>query len=229
MTMKKLIPLLLAVALSACSLGPLSLVPTSTPEPTQTNTSTPQPSATPVTPTLTFTLPPTLVGIKTATSTPAITDTPTLGPTNTPFIVTPLFILPTVRMDGFVSVNISLNEIYKAKGCQPSTVRVTVQVASLEGLGYVLLFARFKSLRAERASKWTNIPMTPVGAGTFIYDLSSDQMLEDAYFEESWIEYQIVSTTESGKEIGRTDIFKERLKMLQCVPTPTPTSPNVTP
>jgi hypothetical protein len=71
--------------------------------------------------------------------------------------------------------------------------------------------------------------MSSFGAGTYILDLSSDQMLEDAYFQTAWIEYQIVSTTKSGTEIGRTDIFKERLKMLECVPVPTPTSANVVP
>jgi hypothetical protein len=132
-------------------------------------------------------------------------------------------------MEGFVLVTISQNEIYKAKGCEPSTVRVTAQVDSVARIGYVLLFVRFKSLKAERASKWTSIPMSSFGAGTYIHDLSSSQMMEDAYFETSWIEYQIVSTTKAGTEIGRTDIFKERLKMLACAPTETPTSANVKP
>ena len=229
--MKKILPflLLLIVLVPACSLGPFAAVPTQTPEATQTDTVTPQPTATPVTPTQTFTLTPTLIGFKTATSTPLIVDTNTPTATLPPVIPSPLFIAPTVLMDGFIYVTVSLDEIYKAKGCEPSVVRVSAQVSSMNSVGYVLLFARFKSLKAERASKWTNIPMTPLGAGTFVYDLSSDQMLEDAYFETSWIEYQIVSTTVAGKEIGRTGIFKERLKMLQCVPTPSPTSANVKP
>lgn len=227
--MKKIIPfLLLAVFSFSCALGPLVPVATPTPVPTQTETATPLPTATPVTPTLTFTLTPTLVGIKTATSTPENTATP--EPTSTSFLPTlpPPATLP-VKMEGFVLVTISQSEIYKAKGCEPSIVRVTAQVDNVIGVGYVLLFVRFKSLKAARASKWTSIPMSSFGAGTYIHDLSSSQMLEDAYFETSWIEYQIVSTTQAGKEIGRTDIFKERLKMLECAPQPTATSANVKP
>lgn len=228
--MKKILPLLLLVLFSlACSVGSFAPVATTMPESTQTDTATPLPTETPVLPTSTFTLTPTLVGYKSPTPSPAATDTPTITPTFTQIVVQPLFVLPTVKMEGFVSVTTSLTEIYKAKGCEPSVVRVTAQLSSMTSVEYVLLFARFKSLRAERASKWTNIPMTHLGGGTYIYDLSSNQMLEDAYFETSWIEYQVVSTNKAGREIGRTDIFKERLKMLQCVPTPSPTSENVKP
>lgn len=227
--MKKIILLLLIAILSlACAVGPLLPAPTPTSAPTQTETATPLPTPTPVPPTLTFTLTPTLVGLKTATSTSESTATP--EPTGTSFL--PTLLVPateSVKLDGFVFVTTSLTEIYKAKGCQPSVVRVTAQVENLTSVGYVLLFVRFKSLKAERASKWTSIPMLSFGAGTYLLDLSSDQMLEDAYFETSWIEYQIVSTTQSGAEIGRTGIYKERLKMLECIPAPTPTSANVTP
>lgn len=230
MTMKKTTLLLLSLAIfsMSCVLGPLAPVPTHTPEPTQTETASPQPSPTPVLPTLTFTFTPTLIGIKTTTATPR--DTPTLLPTDTPIPLTSTETLPPpVMMEGFARVTISLTEIYKAKGCEPSLVRITAQVSNPIGVEHVLLFARFKSKKAARTGKWTSIPMTSFGAGTFIHDLSSNEIKDDAYFESSWIEYQIVSTDKNGREIGRTDIFKERLTMLECAPTPSPTSPNVKP
>lgn len=219
MTMRKPLILLLTALFSfACTLGPFVPVDTPTPADTQTDTPTPPPTETPVLPTQTFTLTPTLIGYKTITPTSEFTETPPFSPTVPVTLAVPDTATPPIRMEGFASVNISLNEIYKAKGCEPSVVRVTAQVANAVEAAYVLLFVRFKSLRAERAAKWTKIDMQPVGAGTFIHDLSSDQMLEDAYFETSWIEYQIVSTNQAGTEIGRTDIFKERLKMLECIP-----------
>lgn len=228
--MKKIIPICLFILFSlACSLGSLAPAPTLTPEPTQPDTATPLPTATPVTPTLTFTPTPTLIGYKTATPTLAVTDTPPFIPTSTIAVVPTNTFQPSVKMEGFVSVTTSLTEIYKDKGCYPAVVRITAQVSSMVNVEHVLLFARFKSLKAERAAKWTTIEMDLIGAGTFIHDLSSSEMLEDAYFETSWIEYQIVSATEGGSEVGRTDIFKERLKMLECVPVPTPTSANVKP
>ena len=132
-------------------------------------------------------------------------------------------------MEGFLFINISLTEIYKAGECEPQMVRITAQVQDIGNTAFVSLFVRFKSLTAERASKWTRIYMETIGAGTYLHDLTTAEMKEDAYFQTSWIEYQIVASTQAGKEIGRTDIFKEKIKMLACVPTITPTSASVKP
>lgn len=223
--MKKLSFALLALALSAaCSFGPFVPVPTLTPEPTLTETPTLPPTSTPVPPTLTFTSTPTLIGLKTPTFTPEFSSTPeaTITAFATVTLTASNTAPPPVKTEGFISIAISLTEIYKAKGCEPSVVRVTAQVVDSNAAAYVLLFVRFKSMTAERVGKWTKLDMIPLGAGTFIYDLSSDQIKDDAYFETSWIEYQIVSTSKAGSEIGRTDIFKDRLKMLACDPNATP-------
>lgn len=230
--MKKILIPTVAFLTLACVFGPFVAAPTQTPAPTPTETPSPTLTYTPITPTLTFTLTPTLIGIKTPTLTPEITDTPEVTATLfTPTLATlPNTVVPPVPMEGFHLVTVSLPEIFKAKkGCEPSVVRITAQVSDALRVKYVLLFVRFKSLKAEREGKWTSLPMTLLNPGVYIFDLSTDQMRDDSYFENAWIEYQIVSTTQSGVEIGRTDIFKERLKMLQCVPTPTPTSPNVKP
>jgi len=220
--MKKITSLLfLSIFISACAIGPLA-PPTSTPtfEPTQANTFTPQPTETPVLPTSTFTLTPTLIGYKTITPTPLVTETP-VG-----LLFVPNTLPPPVKMEGFSSVNMSLTEVYKAnRGCEPSVVRATVQVANAAKAKYVLLFMRFKSFQTDRASKWTQIKMTHIGGGTYIHDLSTDQMLEDEFFESSWLEYQVVSTLENGTKLGGTDIFVERLKMLGCRPSGTPYTP----
>lgn len=207
--------------------NPASATPT--PASTSTNTSTPQPTFTPVTPTLTFTLTPTLSGIRTPTATPEITETATLSSV-TPFSLLIPSIVPTeiFNMQGFVFVNVSTTEFYKNRECEPSFVKITAQ-AGLSDTAYVLLFTRFKSLTAERTSKWTKFDMYTIGAGTYVYDVYTDQMLEDAYFQNAWLEYQIVATNTTGKEIARTDIFKEKVKMSTCVPTPPSTLPTVKP
>ena len=202
---------------------------TPTPAFTNTNTFTPQPTLTPVTPTLTFTLTPTLSGIRTPTLTPAITETATVSSV-TPFALITPSIIPTeiFNMKGFVFVNISVTEFYKGRECEPAFVKITAQ-AGLPNTAYVLLFVRFKSLQAERVSKWTKFDMQTIGAGTYLHDVYSDEMLEDAFFQTAWLEYQIVATNVSGTEIGRTDIYKEKVKMLTCVPTPAVTLPTVKP
>ncbi|MCC6985399.1 MAG: hypothetical protein IT309_03145 [Anaerolineales bacterium] len=230
--MKKLAFALLALTLSAaCAFGPLVPVPTPTPAPTQTDTATPLPTPTPATPTLTFTFTPTLIGLKTPTFTPRFSLTPEASITAfTTFTLTASNTAPPpVKTEGFISITISLTDIYKAKGCEPSVARISAQVVDSTAAAYVLLFARFKSKTAERVGKWTKFDMIPLGAGTYIFDLSSDQIKDDAYFDAAWIEYQIVSTTQAGSEIGRTDIFKERLTMLACDPNATPSPVTATP
>lgn len=226
--MKKILSLFLSAVLTFACGGILAPAPTATPVPTATNTVTPLPSPTPVTPTLTFTLTPTLIGIKTPTLDPVASPTPIVSVTPLA-LITPNTVTPTFQLDGFISIISSLNEIYKAGVCEPQVVRITAQVSDINGSAFVLLFARFKSPTAERYGKWTKIDMQSLGAGTFFHDLTTDQIREDAFFQTAWIEYQVVATSQSGSEIARTGIFKERIKMLECVPTPTPTSANVKP
>lgn len=228
--MKKIIilPLFVIVAL-ACSVGSLTPAETPTPEIPPTQTFTPLPTPTPVLPTRTFTPTPTLVGLKSPTPTLESSPTSTVVSVTPLAQITPNTFTPTVQMKGFLFVNTSLTEIFKAGECEPQIVRITAQVADITNTSFVSLFVRFKSLTAERASKWTRIYMETIGAGTYLHDLTTAEMKEDAYFQTSWIEYQIVASTQAGKEIGRTDIFKEKIKMLACVPTVTPTSASVKP
>lgn len=60
------------------------------------------------------------------------------------------------------------------------------------------------------------------GAGTFTHDLTSLEMIGDTSFFNAWVEYQLVTTQSNTRVIGRTDIFSERLTLLECNPTPAP-------
>jgi hypothetical protein len=227
--MKKIfISLFSALLTLSCILQMFNQNTTSIPTPTLTNTLTLQPTLTPVTPTLTFTFTPTLSGVRTSTTTPEVTQTSTANNV-TPFVLfTPGTSTPIFNMQGFVFVTASIPEFYKGTGCQPSSVRITAQ-AGLSDTTHVLLFVRFKSLQSERVSLWTTIDMQTIGAGTYVHDLISTQMKEDQFFQNAWVEYQIVATNSAGKEIGRTDIFKEKVKMSTCVPTLPSTPPTVKP
>lgn len=223
--MKKIIPLLIAVLFSfSCSLGGLSFnsAATATPRFTATKTYTPIPTATPVTPTVTFTTTPTLVGLKSPTPTQENTATPTVSLTPLFKIITPFTATATVQMEGFISVRASVTEFYKGRKCDPSSVKLTAQVLDQNQVAYVLLFVRFRGLTSGNASEWTSIPMETIGAGTYIHDLYSDEIKNDGFYATAWVEYQFVSTTSDSTQIGRTAVFKERLKMLECAATPTP-------
>jgi len=228
--MKKISLFLLLIVFSfACSFSDFVTAPTATPGPPATVTLTPPPTDTPLPPSPTFTTTPTLVGFKEPTAT-SIEPTATEVVSVTPLVmITPNTTTPTLQMDGFIFINTSLAEFYKGNICEPFTVKITAQILDRDAVKYVLLFARFKSTTAERYGKWTSIPMETIGAGTYVHDLTSDQVKEDEYFQNAWLEYQIVATNAAGAEIGRSAIFKDRIKMLACIPTDTPTPATVKP
>ncbi len=191
-----------------------------TPVRTPTNIPTDVPSFTPTIPTSTFTNTPTLVGIKTATPTPEFTFTANAV---TPLLfITPNTKTPAPQMKGFLSVNISEKEFYKSGECLPTTVKFTAQVIDIGNTAHVELFVRFKSKQSDAASEWTRISMDTIGAGTYLHDLTADEMKGGLTFQNPWIQYQFVATQANTREIGRTDIFRERLTLLECKPTPTP-------
>jgi hypothetical protein len=224
--MKKVIlSLCIALMLSSCSITTLEqllLPPTVTPPPTPIPSETPTdiPTPTPVTPSLTYTPTPTLIGFKTATITPDGSITPTaLTPFN---MITPDTVTPSVVITGFVTVFISAEEFYK-KGCEPGSVKFTAQVAKPAEAIFVVLFVRFKSKQTGNISDWTSIGMQPLGNGTFTHDLVPDEMKSLDLYQNAWVQYQLVTTNLDANELGRTAIFSEKLTLLNCSPTATPT------
>ena len=229
--MKKILIFLICTALlSACSMTVgqfLGAPPTPTAVPTFSCTPTDKPTFTPTVPTPTYTLTPTSVGLKTKTSTPNFTPTELLL---TPLDVlalpsaTPILLVTQVPMPGFVSISISDAAFYKGKACLPVSVKFTAQAADPARTAFVVLFVRFKSKQSGATSEWTSITMQNKGAGTFSHDLVPLEMKADDLFENAWVQYQLVATDVKSNQVGRTDVFSERLTLLECVTTPTPTA-----
>jgi hypothetical protein len=136
---------------------------------------------------------------------------------------TPISLVTQVPMEGFVSVSVSDEVFYKGKDCQPVSVKFTAQVADPANTPFVVLFVRFKSKQSGATSEWTSIAMQGIGVGTYAHDLVPAEMKALDLFENAWVQYQFVSTNANSKEVGRTDTFSERLTLLECVTTPTPT------
>jgi len=190
------------------------------------------PTFTPTVPTPTFTVTPTLVGQKKKTSTPNASPTQLiftpLGVTSLPS-ATPVVLVTQVKMPGFFSISVSDEAFYKGTECLPVSVKFTAQVADPVNVAFVLLFVRFKSKQTGVTSEWTDsILMQSISVGTFTHDLVPLEMKGRDYFENAWVQYQLVAQDSNSKELGRTDIFSERLTLLECVLTPAPTA-SVTP
>lgn len=223
--MKKIYAIsLCTIMLLSCTLSAFlpDGAPTAAPVSIPKETSTEKPTIVPTVPTPTFTPTPPLVGQKTRTLTPTIEPT-SIQPTETSiFLATLDTPTPSVKMDGFVSVTISSKEFFRGAECQPNSVKFIAQVADSAGTAFVVLFVRFKSRQTGTTSEWTSIGMSTLGAGTYTYVLSPEEMIGVDSFENPWVQYQIVATNIDANEIGRTGIFNERLSLLECVPTPSP-------
>jgi len=87
---------------------------------------------------------------------------------------------------------------------------------------------RFKSSQSGATSDWTSITMQNIGVGTFSHDLIPSEMKAVDSFENAWVQYQLVATDVNSNKVGKTGIFDERLTLLECVSTPTPTA-SITP
>jgi hypothetical protein len=136
---------------------------------------------------------------------------------------TPISLVTQVPMEGFLSISVSDEQFYKGKNCLPVSVKFTAQVADPAYTAFVVLFVRFKSKQTDTKSEWTSIAMQNIGVGTFSHDLVPLEMKAVDLFENAWVQYQLVATDSNSKQVGRTDIFSERLTLLECVQTPTPT------
>jgi hypothetical protein len=234
--MKKFFLLLSVVLLlSACSMTLNEILgrqPTPMPLPSATNTPTTLPTFTATVPSPTFTASPTMVGQKTGTATPISTPTAlvltpqqvTALPTDTP-----VELVPQVDMTGFVTVSVSDEVFYKGKQCQPASAKFTAKVTDAGATSFVVLFVRFKSRQTGTTSEWTSIAMQQMNIpGMYEHELVPLEMKAVDGFENAWVQYQLVATDANSKQVGRTDIFDERLSLLNCVVTPT-VSPSVTP
>ena len=86
-------------------------------------------------------------------------------------------------MKGFLAVNVSEKEFYKSGVCLPTTVKFTAQVSDIGSTAYVVLFVRFKSRQSDVASEWTSIKMDTIGAGTYVHDLTAEEMKGGVSFQ----------------------------------------------
>jgi hypothetical protein len=158
------------------------------------------------------------MGFKTAT----FTDTPVLE-TPTPAVTdTPNLVIPSQSIDGFALITISAKEFYLGS-CEPASVKFTAQAANPTEAAFVVLFVRMKSTVTDTTSPWSNFTMDDMGAGTFTHTLIPDEIKYLDAYEEPWIQYQLVAVNGAHREIGRTQIFDEMLRLKNCSPNPTAT------
>jgi hypothetical protein len=224
----------LLLASQACSTADLIaylVTPTSPALPTQpqsTATIILTPSSTPITHTPTFTSTPTLIGYD-PTYTPTSTGSP--PPTET-FQATPtpeetIILLP--EASGFQSVLVARDAIYFGSECSlPAEVELSVRVLKPEQVGLVSLFLRLRNKDSGGDTGWDiGTTMTPLGGGQYSLVLDANALHADdrySYYNDAWLEFQLVAFDSKVREIGRSEKLLERISLQKCPSKVTPES-----
>ena len=222
--MKKLNRVLILIfLLSGCSGLPVSIPFLRTPTPT----SPPQPTATP------FSLDPThtpdLFVLNTleptttpSTGTPVITDTPfpTFTPTFRPTItlepIDPSLFTPSPNI--FLTVQRSTTQLVWGSTCEGArSIRFTTQIMPVRRLRYVTLWYRLQDKYSSRHTNWGGgAILSDNDQGTYFYDLDLSQIQRYRFYEDAWLQYQLVASTATQRVLGRSVVSRTDISLTHC-------------
>lgn len=201
--------------LQACSA--MEFLYTPTPSPTSTPSATPTAS---LTPTSTTTLTPSKTPVPPDTVTPIPgfeTLTPVIFPgLNTPAVLPGVSATADVPGEGFVSVELSRNNIFWGV-CKRNYTKMTVTVEHPLEVYRVYLFIRLESFKKPgETTPWSGTVLDNDGGGVFLYTLRANNIPERQNFLKAWVHYQFVAEDEDKKVIGRTRIYTNNLTLEPC-------------
>lgn len=214
--------LLLLILLSGCSgLPSIPFFGTSTP------TNPPQPTVTPFalsdtnTPDLFVlnTLTPTTTpgaGTPIVTDTPLPTATPTFRPTITLEAIDPSLFTPSPNL--FMAVQRSTNQIVWGSTCEgPRMIKFTAQVMPARRLRFVTLWYRLQDKYSGRHTDWGGgAILSDNDQGTYFYNLDLSQIRNYRYYEDAWLQYQLVASTVTRRVLGRSVVSRSDISLTHC-------------
>jgi hypothetical protein len=216
---------LLISLLTGCSGFPDSIPFLQTPAPV----ASPKPTATP------FSLQPTntpnLFVINTAEPSTTLAEGETqLPPTNTPLPTLTATMRSTITLEPidprlftpspnlFLSVNKSTTLIVWGSTCQGDrSIRFTAQVMPARRLRYVTLWYRLQDKYSSRHTDWGGgAILSDNDQGTYFYDLQLNQIHRYRFFEDAWLQYQLVASTATRKVLGRSVVSRTDVSLTHC-------------
>lgn len=218
--MKRIIyGLFLVFALTACSFDdvvallvtPTAPVDMSTPTVVYTPSYTP--TITPTQPTPTYTVTPTLVG-----AAPFDDALPTLIliPTATQAPQTSFFGASDSLL---TSLSVSSDILYWGYCDDPHYVDFDVRLVNTVRVKYVLLFMRLVDKEGRQSTAWGGgAIMNKVAGSYYTYHVRPGNISHYEEFKDAWIQYQVVVTTSSLRELARTPVYMEELTLKWCRP-----------
>jgi hypothetical protein len=222
--MKRSVFVLLIISLLAgCTALPVSIPFLGTPTPV----SSPQPTVTPYsldptnTPDLFVlnTLAPTTTpytGTPPVTNTPPPTATATFRVTITLEPISPNLFTPSPNL--FMSVQRSTDVIVWGSTCEGArSIRFTVGVQPARRLRYVTLWYRLQDKYSGRHTDWGGgAIMSDNDQGTYFYTLELSQIDRYRFYEDAWLQYQLVASTATQKVLGRSVVSQTDISLRHC-------------
>lgn len=222
--MKKLNRVLILIfLLSGCSGLPVSIPFLSTPTPTSPPRATPTPFSLDPTHTpdlfVLNTLEPTTTP---STGTPVITDTP--FPTFTPTFRSTITLEPidpslfTPSPNIFLSVQRSTTQLVWGSTCEGArSIRFTTQIMPVRRLRYVTLWYRLQDKYSGRHTNWGGgAILSDNDQGTYFYNLDLSQIQRYRFYEDAWLQYQLVASTATRRVLGRSAVSRTDVSLTHC-------------
>lgn len=229
--MKKIVIVVLAFVITACSaLPPIDLsfltpgtplppLPTDTVRPTVTRfpTTTPTRDLFAVNTEAPTEIPPTLdPKVTPPTVTRTLRPTVTSRPTITLEPLDPSLFTPSPNIFTFVSR--STSQIVWGSTCDGDrSIMFIANVTPVRRLKYVLLFIKLQDKFSGRNTGWgAGAIMKDNDQGKYFYKLELEQIEDYMFYEDAWLQYQLVASTVGLTVLGRSVVERTSVSVTHC-------------
>jgi hypothetical protein len=117
-----------------------------------------------------------------------------------------------------MTVTRSSDVIVWGSGCEGArTIRFTAQVMPARRLRYVTLWYRLQDKYSGRHTDWGGgAIMSDNDQGTYFYDLKLSQIDRYRFYQDAWLQYQLVASTATRRVLGRSVVSRTDVSLRHC-------------
>lgn len=150
------------------------------------------------------------------TNTPTLEFTPTTRPTITLEPLDPIFFTPSPNV--FLSVQRSTNQLVWGSTCEGARfIKFVASVQYVRRLRYVTLWYRLQDKYSSRHTDWGGGAIfSDNDQGLYFYSLDLSQIQRYRYYEDAWLQYQLVASTATQKVLGRSVVSLNEVSLTHC-------------
>ena len=97
------------------------------------------------------------------------------------------------------------------------SILFVANVTPVRRLKYVLLFIRLQDKYSGRGTKWgAGAIMKDNDQGKYFYKLELDQIADYRFYEDAWLQYQMVASTVGLTVLGRSVVDRTSVSVTHC-------------